>query len=451
MEQNSYPQPPPFTWNKYPVRDPLPVYPPPDILDLPALPSPPRTPAFNAPFTLTTHLFPASYLRTTPITPLPKLPPVGATKEERRRILDESALQLLAYHQVNEVTDGYPLILWNCVNRYVKKDLDLPNNTGVTLFFAHANGFPKEIWEPTIGYLLSLPAVRVIDEIWVWESVHHGDAGLINAAKASGVSDWTDGGRDVANFLLHFLPPATTGGTVLPVHLQRVSPEETSLRIQKGLKDRKFVAIGHSYGGCISSMAASLYPNLFHSLVLIDPVIYFRSNNVDVKPDSSLLRGALNRRDTWSSRQEALNLFQNNPFFQAWHPTVLKIYIECGLYFTKDEEGKEIAKLKMPGIIEAVVFADFEPSFEVYERLVDLDERIVMRWVMPGKPGAPELGGPGTTKYRVWVRPKNSSNVKILGGGHLIPQEAPQELADDLNKFILHHFQTTVPSLKASL
>ena len=65
-------------------------------------------------------------------------------------------------------------------------------------------------------------------------------------------ADWTDGGRDVANFLLHFLPPATTGGTVLPVHLQRVSPEETSLRIQKGLKDRKFVAIGHSYGGCIS-------------------------------------------------------------------------------------------------------------------------------------------------------------------------------------------------------
>ena len=67
-------------------------------------------------------------------------------------------------------------------------------------------------------------------------------------------ADWTDGGRDIINFLLHFLPPATTAATAatLPVHLQQVSPEETSLRIQRGFKDRKFVTIGHSYGGCVS-------------------------------------------------------------------------------------------------------------------------------------------------------------------------------------------------------
>ncbi|KAF8804353.1 hypothetical protein BYT27DRAFT_7225411 [Phlegmacium glaucopus] len=449
MEQNAYPQPPPFTWNKYHVRDALPVYPPPEPLDLPALPSPPRKPAFDVPFTLTTHLFPASYLRTTPLIPLPKLPHAGATKEERRQVLAESASQLLDWGNDTKVTDGYPLILWNCVNRYVKKGLDLSNRTGVTLFLAHANGFPKEIWEPVVGRLLSLPAAGVIDEIWAWESVHHGDAGLINAAKASGVSDWIDGGRDVANFLLHFLPPTPTG-TVLPVHLQRVSAEETSLRIQRGFKDRKLVAVGHSYGGCICSLAASVYPNLFHSLVLVDPVILQPPNPDDVKP-SLFLPGALSRRDTWSSRQEALDSFSKNPFFQAWHPAVLRIYVDCGIYLTKDEHGKEIAKLKMPGVLEAVVFADIHTAFEVYERLVNLDERIVMRWLMPGKPGAPELGKPGTTKYRVWVRPKKSTNVKIMGGGHLIPQEAPHEMADDLNKFILHHFQMAVPSLKASL
>ena len=107
----------------------------------------------------------------------------------------------------------------------------------------------------------------------------------------------------------------------------------------------------------------------------------------------------------------------------------------------------------MPGILEAVNFSHLVTKFEVYERLVDLDERIVLRWLMPGKPGASELGPPGSAKYRVWVRPKNSTNKKILGGGHLvrfsdtlsvfflfwkanpipkkleqIPQEAPQEL-----------------------
>ena len=148
MEQNSFPQPPPFTWNKYHVRDTLPIYPPtPGNFDsTPLLPSPSRKPAFDAPFTLTTHLFPATYLRTTRLVPLPKLPVVGTIKEERRRVLAETATQLLVWsNDTSAVTDGYPLVLWNCVNRYVKKDLDLSNKTGVTLFFAHANGFPKEV------------------------------------------------------------------------------------------------------------------------------------------------------------------------------------------------------------------------------------------------------------------------------------------------------------------
>lgn len=121
-----------------------------------------------------------------------------------------------------------------------------------------------------------------------------------------------------------------------------------------------------------------------------------------------------------TNRQEAFDSFLKIPFFQAWDPVVLKIYVECGIYITKDEHtGKEIAKLKMPGILEAVGFAHLISQFEVYERLVDLDERIVLRWVLPGKPGA-ELGEPGSAKYRVWVRPQNSTNVKIMGGGHLV-------------------------------
>ena len=48
----------------------------------------------------------------------------------------------------------------------------------------------RQIWEPAIGHLLCSPASGVIDEIWAWESVHHGDAGLINAAKASAVCEF---------------------------------------------------------------------------------------------------------------------------------------------------------------------------------------------------------------------------------------------------------------------
>ena len=155
---------------------------------------------------------------------------------------------------------------------------------------------------------------------------------------------------------------------------------------------------------------------------------------------SFFVQVSLNRRDTWSSRyghiiislpfslkkyiyiyrQEALDSFLKNSFYQAWDPAVLKIYVECGIYLTKDEHGKEVAKLKTPGILEAVVFSHLITSFEVYQRLVDLDERIVLRWLIPGNPGEKEFGSPGSTRRRVWVRPNNSTNVTILGRGHLV-------------------------------
>ena len=141
MEEDSYPQPPPSTWNKYHVRDVLPIYPPTRgaFDSMPVLPSPPRKPAFDAPFTLTTHLFPATYLRTTKQFPLPNIPPAEATKEERRRVSAEVTFQLLDWgNDTTLMTDGHPLVLWNCVNR-VKKDMNMSNKTGVTSFFAHAH------------------------------------------------------------------------------------------------------------------------------------------------------------------------------------------------------------------------------------------------------------------------------------------------------------------------
>ena len=46
--------------------------------------------------------------------------------------------------------------------------------------------------------------------------------------------------------------------------------------------------------------------------------------------------------------------------------------------------------LKMPGIQEAVVFVDGHTRCEVYHRLPELDERIELRWIMPGSPEAGE-------------------------------------------------------------
>lgn len=69
---------------------------------------------------------------------------------------------------------------------------------------------------------------------------------------------------------------------------------------------------------------------------------------------------------------------------------MLKIYVECGMYPTYDANGNSIVRLKMSGMQEAILFTELHTQFEVYHRLPTLDERIEIRWVVPGKAGAGE-------------------------------------------------------------
>jgi hypothetical protein len=46
-----------------------------------------------------------------------------------------------------------------------------------------------QLWEPTIRHLFSSSAGAVIDEIWAWESVQHGDACMINHSALSGLGE----------------------------------------------------------------------------------------------------------------------------------------------------------------------------------------------------------------------------------------------------------------------
>lgn len=144
MKPNSYPPTKVEPWTPVVPRRLLPITPPPEPLDRPALPTPQRTPSFNAPYTLSTHLIPACYLRRGRFLPVPPPLPSNAPKDERARIL-KAYKHDLRIERGQMLTDGYPKVLWNCVNRYARNGLTSKNRTGLTLFFAHANGFPKEV------------------------------------------------------------------------------------------------------------------------------------------------------------------------------------------------------------------------------------------------------------------------------------------------------------------
>ena len=116
--------------------------------------------------------------------------------------------------------------------------------------------------------LLDAPAGKMIDEVWSWDAVQHGDAAVVNVANQSGICassvfvfgatrdnaplvDWLDNSRDIANFLLHYLPEHVEA-TVLPTRLERLPTSVTNAREEHGYRTRKLVVAGHSFGGCTS-------------------------------------------------------------------------------------------------------------------------------------------------------------------------------------------------------
>ena len=76
----------------------------------------------------------------------------------------------------------------------------------------------------------------------------------------------------------------------------------------------------------------------------------------------------------------------------------------------------------MPGVQEGICFAEARATYETFELLSTLDERIETRWLVAGKLDPWQHW----QRWRaVWRRPANSSHVRILESGHLIPQEVP--------------------------
>ncbi|KAI0074926.1 hypothetical protein K474DRAFT_1664829 [Panus rudis PR-1116 ss-1] len=446
--------------NPRPLR---PLQPPPPHLtsNPPSLPSPPRPNPFksNPEWTCTTHIFPAAFPRSTPDIPVSP-PTYTPDKKEWKRRVEACASELFELRDKQwrgelerEGWRPSEKLLWGVVNRYVRRDTTRERESkrgqwdvGVSMFFAHANGFPKEIWEPTLEEIVNSPSAKHVTEIWVWEAVNHGDAGLINAPNLSGIYDWQDNARDILTFLLYHLPISPfVPSDSLPTLLPRLPDTVVDARRRYGYGGRKLFAVGHSYGGCSVAIASTHTPTLFTNIVFVDPIIRLPRPGRPVPPPvvATLVQGALSRRGRWRDREEAKTLFLQSNFFKVWHPSVLEKYVQHGLVEVplssssspnpntdaNDTVPAKEVQLKMPSFQEAVVFTECNTSYEAWMLVPRIDERIELKFVMPGVVPAFEIK---EKQQLVHLRPRNSSNVIIHGAGHLVPHEAPKDVAREI-------------------
>ncbi|KAF8330805.1 uncharacterized protein EI90DRAFT_2921583 [Cantharellus anzutake] len=370
-------------------------------------------------------------------------PPPNETKEERKaRVKRHSEfLAQQSYDIDNGLVATWPKrseVLYNAWNRYARKT-QVPG--GLTLIVTHAVGFPKEakifqIWEPAYAQLIEATessGSRVkINEIWGFEATNAGDSALINEGRLPIHCPWTDNGRDILNFVLHYLPDQSTSGE-LPVNLPRLPDHiATSRRVNGFGSSRTLVGVGHSAGTTALFHGAIHEPKLYSSLMGLDPILL--TTDVNRGPQfSAWITGAIGRRSQWPSREEAHKLLAASPSFSYWDPRVLEMLVKYGI--TEDpKNGPTAVKLKMPVFLEACTFADKRSGIETFEQLPLIDPKTDIRYIYNGvDPVA--TGGLRTTQHAAWRRPVNVSNKRIKAS-HLMIQQSPNLVGKEIYDFL---------------
>ncbi|PPQ74560.1 hypothetical protein CVT24_004352 [Panaeolus cyanescens] len=421
-----------------------------------------RKVAFTPTHTLTVHVAGAAWPRLASAPGQINVPPPSAfkSKEARKQWLEDTAKRMV--YEKSEAEKRFPnpkiratvsqVGLWSPLLRIRRNEhADVGDKKkGITIVTTHAIGFHKEIWEPTFKHLIEItesPSSPIrIQEIWSLEAVNHGDGALINGDYIPKLPDRSDYARDLANFLVHYLPDGADAFTKeLPTILPRVSEELSASRVKSGFNDRYVIPIGHSLGADAAGLCALSYPKLFQAIILSEATFYPPSGS-KLERKVRVILGTIGRRSSWKSREEARAGFLKAPVFQAFDPSALDTYIQYGLY---DNPKTGMVELKCNPALESSEYAELRSMNEGWELIPTLDKNIELRWIMGDKDEAWNIiGGPFAASVLIWKRPDNTSNIRIRDGGHLIIQEKPRLVAEDIALFLGKKFSNgVVPSV----
>ncbi|TKA67520.1 hypothetical protein B0A55_10140 [Friedmanniomyces simplex] len=330
------------------------------------------------------------------------------------------------------------------VKQYIPKTNEHPKPGDVTLIGAHANGFPKELYEPLWDDLHERLQShgRQIRGIWIADMASQGHSGILNESTLGPESSWWDHGRDLLFLINQF---------------QEDMPHP-------------ILGVGHSVGGSHLAHLSLLHPRLLHSLVLIDPII-----QENLFPHRKFAALSTFRRDVWPSRQVAARKFASSKFYQSWDPRVLDRWIQHGLRDLPTEQypdvppeqkgadGPPVALSTTPAqevylylratYPDARLLQDDRPlrdvhpddidespftrpeTQELYRRLPEIRPSVRYIFGRESEASTPELrkGKMETTGTGVGGSggaAQGTVHETVLDCGHLVPMEMPKECAD---------------------
>ena len=261
---------------------------------------------------------------------------------------------------------------------------------GQPLLFHHANGFCKA----TFGLVADLLAPRF--RVLAMDARGHGDS---THPEAPGSYAW-------ARFAEDFVGVA-----------ERLCAELGVASIPVG--------VGHSFGGTSLLGAAKRRPGLFDRIVLVDPVVPPKLEEIPPERRANVLgmvERAGKRRHEWASHAEAREFFAVRELFERFDPRALDLYVLDGLR----ERSDGSVELKCPGAIEAAVFAG---GGDVDVAVLADGNATPALWLWAA------LGNFSLERYRALAASMPRARVEVVDAGHLVPMEQPRLLADAIARF----------------
>lgn len=206
------------------------------------------------------------------------------------------------------------------IKRYTPISNVRPEPYDVTFIAAHANGVPKEMYEPLWDELLAYSRKTKkfrIRSIWIADVAHQGQSSVLNEKKLGN-------DRKTLQFLHAKL------ATYMNAASWYDHPRDLFLMINHFRKamPRPLVGIGHSMGGNNILNLSLMHPRLFTSVIMLDPVVASATSRVG---NYSPAYASSFRRDLWPSRAAAREAFLKNAFYKSWDPRAFDLWIDYGL------------------------------------------------------------------------------------------------------------------------
>jgi pimeloyl-ACP methyl ester carboxylesterase len=190
-------------------------------------------------------------------------------------------------------------------------------------------------------------------------------------------------------------------------------------------------ALGHSFGGVLTSLILARHPELFRRAVLLDPVLFSPamigvmalSDVVGLAQRTGMAKKAQKRRRQWPDRASAYAALHGRGMFRGWDEEAFAAYIEHAL---KDVDGA--VELKCRPSREAEIFGSYP------RRL----------WPSLAKVTTPTEVIHGVSTYPFvarsvarWCAGNGHVRSQVVLGGHCFMQEQPRDSAERVADFLL--------------